>query len=305
MKTFAPALLLFAVFAVCLPAQAAPTAARADDVREAVFRTLFVHAHALMPEAKVYKLEKDGHHPPEWGNVSDFNPSIGLLQRFADNVPPVIPVSQSGGGASPEGVWRENKNHAHGALVQIVSLHWMSDTSVEAETDVEGETYTDKGLPWVALSLPYRVTWDNEKWIVQEDVRKEWQQAVQEGDIREAVVREQLAVGVYGRKPETTPCFLSFGLFGAGVRADPPEAFMARFAGGPIRLRKASQRPGFSSRKPYMLIGVEHVRWVSGTEAEVDGSGTCNNTLSTVSILYDVTRGKNGWDVKPIFGLSI
>lgn len=302
---FTPAALLLACLVLCLPAQAAPTAAQTDGVREAVFRTLFIRAHALMPEAKVYILEKDGHHPLEWGNVSDFNPSATLLQRFADNVPPIVPITQSGGGASPEGVWREDRNHAHGALVQIVSLRWLSDTSAEAETDVEGETRTASNLPWAAVSVPYQLTCVNRKWRVQEDVRKEWRQAVQEGDIREAVVREQLAVGVYGRKPETTPCFLSFGLFSAGAGADPPEAFMKRFAGGPIRLQKASERPGLRNRKPYMLIGVEHVRWVSDTEAEVDGSGTCNNFMSAESILYDVTHGKNGWTVHPIFELSI
>ncbi len=237
--------------------------------------------------------------------MSDFDPDADLLQRFGDNVPPVVPISRSMSGASPEGVWHGIKSDRHGPVVQIVSLHWLSETSVEAETDIEADTHTNKGLPWAAVSIPYLVSLAHGKWIVKEDVPKEWQQAVQEGDIREAVVHEQLEAGVYGAKPETTPCFLSFGLFSAGASADPPDTFMERFAGSPIRLRKASQRPESRTGKSYMLIGVEHVRWVSDTEVEVDGSGTRSNSMSSVSILYNVTRDKNGWTVQPIFGLSI
>ena len=303
MKTFAFILLLFAAFSLGIMGHAAPSAAQTDDVREAVFRALFVRAKAIMPDAKVFILEEDGQHPREWGKASD--PSAGLMQRFTDTTPPAVPISRSMSGASPEGVWHGVSSDRHGPLLQIVSLHWLSETSVEAETDIEADTLTNGGLPWAAVSVPYLVSLANGRWIVKEDIPKEWRQAVQEGNIREAVVREQLAVGVYGRNPETTPCFLSFGLFSAGASADPPDTFMERFAGGATRLQKASQRPEPKSRKPYILIGVEHVRWISDTEAEVDGGGICNHFMSADSDLYQVTQGKHGWDVQLLLMTSI
>jgi len=298
MKTFASALLLLAAINLGIASHAAPSAAQTDDVREAVFRALFVRAKAIMPDTKVYILQKETPHPPVWGNMSDFDPDAGLLQTFADIAPRVIPFSRSNSVSSAEGIrYQEAATEALGGILQIVSLHWFSDTSVEAETDIEA------GLPRPDVSRPYLVTLQQGQWTAREDVRREWWQAVHEGDIREAVVRYELTKGIYGVKPRKSPCYLSFGGYADALRVDPPEAFMERFAHDPIRLLKASECP--AGRKPWMMFGIQDVRWISDKEAEVDAGGTHSNSMSTESDLCRVTQGKDGWDVQLLSMISV
>ena len=293
MKILALVLLILAAAGTAAAARAAPTVAQAEDVREAVFRALLVRAGTAMPEAKVAILQAEGPPPPQWwGDPHSFDPSADLLRRLAGTVPRVVPFSRSGGGASEEGTWhQEYATGAHGPVLQILSLLWIGDTAVEVET------YTDPGLPRRGVSRPYLVTRQGGTWAAREDVGKEWWQATHEGDIREAATRYELAQGTCGMKSAGTPCFLSFGGLDASPGSDPPGAFMERLRRDGVRVQQASRLPDRRARKPWMIFSIYAVRWISDTEAEVDGAGTAWNFLSTDSTSYRMVYGAGGWKV--------
>ena len=293
MKTLASALLLFAAINLGTIAYATPPfPAQMDDVREAVFRALFVRAKTVMPGAKVYTLEKEDPAPGVPKLISALDPSAEVLHALSASVPPIILISERDR-KDTQAMMNGDGNEAHtlrvqGALLQIVSLRLLDGAHVQAET------YIEAGLGRAAISVPYRVTLQKGQWTVREDARLEWRQAADESDIQAAVVREEVAES--GTKPGT-PAYLSIGVTGEQA-ADPPATFLTRFAHDPTPLQKGSRcPPNTHTRDSWIAFAVQPVRWVSDDEAQVRGSSYQSADMGGVAYDYRATRTKDGWRV--------
>lgn len=134
---------------------ASPTADAEEDVREAVFRWQFENnASGLQQAAQVYFLALGS------GDQYD-DPSTELLERFAENDPPVRPVSLST--ADPGAGVVDVETGDIGLIFRIATISWTSDTAA----DVTGGYY-EAGLS--ASGNTYTVEFVDGEWTVVDDV---------------------------------------------------------------------------------------------------------------------------------------
>jgi hypothetical protein len=122
------------------------------DIMESVFRYLFEHNRSVLTER----------HQVEYFflRVDKLNPPPELLSRFAGHVPPVEKASASESDIR-YGV-RDIKTHGRGIILDIRSVRWIDDDTV----DVEGG-YVEASLS--ASGDTYRVERRQGKWVVVND----------------------------------------------------------------------------------------------------------------------------------------
>jgi hypothetical protein len=156
-RLVAVTLLMFPVIGGCRHAQLVqPDRLKAgDDIREAVFRYEFTHNCWYKPE-KVYFLAL--------GNDKD--PSPALLKRFADNKPPVKPVSKCKISSKlvqrPKTAVIDKETGDRGLIFRVESIKWVTPKQVQ----VEGGYYAD-GLG--ASGNTYIVEFRGNRWVVVKD----------------------------------------------------------------------------------------------------------------------------------------
>jgi len=125
----------------------------------------------------------------------------------------------------------------------------------------------------------------------------------QENDIREAVFRYQFHHNSSIQGQRAAVYCLSVG----EKNADPPDAFMKKFAGFKPPVRKVSEcsidnyRGVVEKRtgRHGLVFRVRSIKWISGTEVEVDG-GYFEDGLSASGDTYTVQRLQRGWKVSKL-----
>jgi hypothetical protein len=101
----------------------APSAAVEEEVREVVFRHLFMHNHSGMQQsARIYCLALD---------PGPTDPGASLIARFQGEATPIKPVSACSLSAI-DGV-KELSTGNHGLIFRVGPITWINSTNAEVE----------------------------------------------------------------------------------------------------------------------------------------------------------------------------
>jgi hypothetical protein len=117
-----------------------------DDIREAVFRYQFKNADLLV-----------AYH---FLSVNGKNPSAALLQRFHDEQPPALPVSDSEIVKKPMRMVQNRNDYKQGVLFNVGQIKWISDAKVDVDGGFACGDFCDE------FSGVYHLTKQGNKWAV-------------------------------------------------------------------------------------------------------------------------------------------
>lgn len=125
-------------------------AAQEDNIREAVFRYVFLHnASGLQQDARVFCL-----------SVNGYDPSDMFMFRFRNEKPRVLRSSEC-----VKGGWsgvRDRETGEEGLLFELTDVYWYSDDEVY----VDGIYYS---APLSAAGYSWRVLQERSGWIVKSE----------------------------------------------------------------------------------------------------------------------------------------
>lgn len=125
-------------------------AAQQDNIREAVFRYVFLHnASGLQQDARVFCLSVNGR-----------DPTAMFMSRFRNEKPRVIRSSECAKGGW-SGV-RGRETGEGGLLFELTEIYWYSDTEVY----VDGRYYF---APLSAAGYSWRAVHERSGWIVRSE----------------------------------------------------------------------------------------------------------------------------------------
>jgi hypothetical protein len=133
--------------------------------------------------------------------------------------------------------------------------------------------------------------------------------STEELNIREAVFRYQVANNALSKRNLVVYC-LAVGAI--KMETDPDDAFMKRFEGMTSPMRKVSEclrsRAGGVTEKSTGNLGVilftESIRWISDSEAEIDG-GDYIGPLAASHNTYYLKKINSKWNVLGVRVLSV